>query len=256
MLIELIFVAGPLLAAVLAALGRPGRRADPLRRVLLLGGTGLVPRAAAGRATWVTAARRRDATAGWGALRSPGMRTLVLGTLPMGFCFGADGGHAARLREDEGTRALAGVLLAIWSLGSAAGGLLYGARHWTGPARRAATRGSRSLLPLGYLPLAAAPSIAVMARAAAARRALHRADADSRQPARRRCRAAPAPGPRPTPGRSPRSSSASRSATRRPARSSRPSTGASRSLAAAGARGAGARSSAVARRRTLQPRRR
>ncbi|MCW2995772.1 MAG: transporter, partial [Conexibacter sp.] len=54
-----------------------------------------------------------------------------------------------------------GVLVAVWSLGSASGGLLYGARHWSGaPGRRYARLAA--LLPIGYLPLALAPSVGVM----------------------------------------------------------------------------------------------
>jgi predicted MFS family arabinose efflux permease len=97
----------------------------------------------------------------WGALRSPGIRTLVLCTLPMGFCFGAMEVTLPAFSEDHGARSLAGVLVATWSLGSAAGGLLYGARHWSGPAGKRYAR-LAALLPIGYLPLAAAPSMGVM----------------------------------------------------------------------------------------------
>jgi MFS family permease len=62
----------------------------------------------------------------------------------------------------EGAAAAAGVLLAIWSLGSGIGGLLYG----TLPRRAGLHRTHllvAALLPLTLLPLAAAPSVAVMA---------------------------------------------------------------------------------------------
>ena len=135
-----------------------------------------------------------------GALRSPGIRTLVLVTLPMGFCFGAMEVTLPAFAEAHGHRPLAGVLVATWSFGSAIGGLAYGARSWRGaPGRRYARLAM--LLPLGYLPLALAPTIPVMIPLAIARRLLHRADADRRQPDRRRGRAARAPRPRPTPGR-------------------------------------------------------
>jgi predicted MFS family arabinose efflux permease len=97
-----------------------------------------------------------------GALRSPGVRTLVLTTLPMGFCFGAMEVMLPAFCEEHGSRDLAGALLAAWAGGSAAGGLLYGARAWTGPAGERYAR-LAMLLPLGYLSLAAAPSIAAMA---------------------------------------------------------------------------------------------
>ena len=63
--------------------------------------------------------------------------------------------------EDVANRAWAGALIAIWSAGSALGGLWYGARAWrSGVAERYVRLAW--LLPLGYLPLAAAPSLAAM----------------------------------------------------------------------------------------------
>src|SRR5207248_9710017 len=73
---------------------------------------------------------RRDLA---GALRSSGMRTLVVSMLPVGFAFGAIEVAMPAFAYSTGNRHLAGVLVAIWSLGSAAGGLIYGAR----PRRRA-----------------------------------------------------------------------------------------------------------------------
>ena len=62
----------------------------------------------------------------------------------------------------SGRAELAGVLLAIWSLGSAAGGLIYGALPRRPPLNRVHLLVA-VLLPVGLLPLAAAPSLAVMA---------------------------------------------------------------------------------------------
>jgi MFS family permease len=62
----------------------------------------------------------------------------------------------------EGAAAAAGLLLAVWSLGSGLGGLLYG----TLPRRAGLHRTHlivAGLLPLGVLPLAAAPSVPAMA---------------------------------------------------------------------------------------------
>ena len=61
----------------------------------------------------------------------------MLVTLPMGFCFGAMEVTLPAFAEDHGHRALAGVLVATWSFGSAVGGLAYGARSWPGsPGKR------------------------------------------------------------------------------------------------------------------------
>jgi len=64
--------------------------------------------------------------------------------------------------EDVATRSTAGVLLAIWSFGSAVGGILYGARHWVLPAAQRYPRCAVAL-PLGFLPLAFPGSVAAMA---------------------------------------------------------------------------------------------
>jgi hypothetical protein len=96
-----------------------------------------------------------------GALRSPGIRTLVLATLPLGCCFGATEVTLPAFSEDVASRAYAGVLIAVWSVGSVLGGLWYGAREHTGPPGRRYARLALAL-PLGYLPLAAAASLAAM----------------------------------------------------------------------------------------------
>ncbi|HWH94986.1 MAG TPA: MFS transporter [Baekduia sp.] len=157
-LIEMIFVTGPLLTALLSAVLDPAAALILSPILLLVGLAGFLVQPPV--RTWVIS----DEASGhgpWGALRSPGIRTLVLCTLPMGFCFGAMEVTLPAFSEDHGARAVAGVLVATWSLGSAVGGLLYGARHWSGPAGRRYAR-LAALLPLGYLPLAAAPSLAVM----------------------------------------------------------------------------------------------
>ncbi len=97
-----------------------------------------------------------------GALQSPGVRTLVAATLPVGFCFGAVEVTFPAFCEDVATRSTAGLLLAIWSFGSGVGGIAYGARHWTLPAFRRYPR-CAVVLPLGFLPLALPGSVAVMA---------------------------------------------------------------------------------------------
>jgi MFS family permease len=157
-LIELIFVAGPLLTALLAALVDPAAALILSPVLLLVGLAGFLVQPPV-RSWVVTEGAEHHGV--WGALRSPGIRTLVLCTAPMGFCFGAMEVTLPAFSEAHGSPGLAGVLVATWSAGSAAGGLLYGARHWSGPPGRRYAR-LAALLPLGYLPLAAAPSLAAM----------------------------------------------------------------------------------------------
>jgi len=157
-MVELIFTAGPLLVAVIAALGEPGV-ALVLSPVVLLVGLALLFAQEPVR-TWVIS-EHAEGHGPLGALRSPGIRTLMLCTVPMGFCFGAMEVTLPAFTEDHGSRALGGVLVAVWSLGSGAGGIWYGARAWQDPPGRRYAR-LAALLPIGYLPLALAPSIAVM----------------------------------------------------------------------------------------------
>jgi MFS family permease len=157
-IIELVFTIGPLLTALATALLSPAA-ALGLAAVLVVAGTLAFTASPPSRA-WTPDPER--AGHGWlGALSSPGLRTLVLATLPLGFCFGAVEVTLPAFTEDMATRAWAGVLLAVWSLGSAAGGLVYGAR-----ADRMALAPTyvrlAALLPLTFLPLAAAPSLVTM----------------------------------------------------------------------------------------------
>ena len=98
----------------------------------------------------------------FGALVSPGVRSLVLTSLPAGIGIGMVEVGLPAFSDAKGAAELAGLLLAVWSLGSAAGGLIYGALPNRPPLGRVHLAVS-ALLPLGLLPLAAAPSVPVMA---------------------------------------------------------------------------------------------
>ena len=157
-LIELIFILGPLLTAVLAA-GVSPASALIVSAFSVIAGT-----------TWFTAQapsrafepEREARMSRFGALGSPGVRSLILTSLPAGIGIGMCEVALPAFTRAEGVPELAGLLLAIWSLGSAAGGLLYGALPRRPPLGRVHVAVS-ALLPLGLLPLAAAPSVIVMA---------------------------------------------------------------------------------------------
>jgi MFS family permease len=157
-LIELVFVLGPLVTAVATALLSPAL-ALVLSAGFVIAGTIAFTASPPSRA-WRP--EPQEARHGWlGALRSPGLRTLVAATLPLGFCFGAMEVTLPAFSEDAAERAWAGVLLSTWSLGSALSGLAYGA--WVGAVPLATTYVRLALvLPLTFLPLAAAPSVLVM----------------------------------------------------------------------------------------------
>jgi MFS family permease len=158
-LIELIFILGPLLTGVLTAVAAP-EFALAVSAVSVIAGalsfTALPPSRG-----WRPEREPRPAGL-LGALSSPGVRSLVLISLPAGIGIGICEVALPAFTDASGSRELAGVLLAVWSLGSAAGGLAYGALPRRPPLDRVHLTVA-ALLPLSFLPMAAAPSVAVMA---------------------------------------------------------------------------------------------
>jgi MFS family permease len=157
-LTELLFIAGPALTAAIAVLVSPA--------AALAVSAGAVT---AGTFAFLAALRGREevpadvAPAGLlGALRAAGVRTLVVTMLPVGLAFGILEITITAFAADEGHRELAGVLLTLWAVASAAGGLIYGARPRRGSASDTHLRVALAL-PLGLAPLVLATSPAVMA---------------------------------------------------------------------------------------------
>jgi predicted MFS family arabinose efflux permease len=125
-LIELIFVTGPLLTTVtVATVG--AQYALAVSAACVLGGVFMLLAGLHGqeRPAAPEAGSRRF---GLGALAAPGLRTLVLASLPVGFAFGTIEVVLPAFSAEEGHRELAGVLLAVWAGASGVGGLVYGAR--------------------------------------------------------------------------------------------------------------------------------
>jgi MFS family permease len=156
-LTETIFTAGPLLTAGLVVLFEPAAALIVSAIALVAGSSALIAALPTGEEPAEPAASGR-----LGALAAPGIRTLVASMLPVGFAFGALEVALPAFADAEGQPELAGVLIAIWSLGSVAGGLTYGARP-----RRGSLAGTHLrvavLLPLSFLPLALASSPVTMA---------------------------------------------------------------------------------------------
>jgi MFS family permease len=158
--IEMVFIAGPLLTAAIVTTASPAG-ALLVSCGLVLVGTLVLVGAPASRAWEPSPAGDRDRRL-LGALASPGVRTLVAATAPLGFALGATEVTMTAFAADHGSRAAAGVLLALWALGSGFGAIAYGGReHGLSPARRWVRLAVA--FPLFSLPLAFAPSIGVMA---------------------------------------------------------------------------------------------
>jgi MFS family permease len=158
-LIEVVFIGGPLIAAGLAAWASPAA-ALVVSAVAVVGGAILFVSTPPSRASTISEAAGSQGR--FGALRSPGLQTLVISTVPIGICFGAMEVTLPAFADAKGSATAAGILLAVWSAGSALGGLFYGARR-RGPMSLSEVHLRLALiLPLGYLPLAFAPSVGVM----------------------------------------------------------------------------------------------
>jgi hypothetical protein len=157
-MIELIFISGPLLTAAIAAVASPAG-ALIVSAVAVVTGTTVFTALPATQAIGPDGEHERHPL---GALTSPGVRTLVLASAPTGVGIGMLEVGIPAFSRAHGAAAAAGVLLAMWSVGSGIGGLLYGALP-----RRAGVHRMHllvgALLPLTLLPLALAPSVLVMA---------------------------------------------------------------------------------------------
>ena len=158
---EAIFVVGPLLTAAVMALVAPAA-ALALSAGAVLAGTVLFNLALPADEANVHGRREPGRAGRLGALASPGIRTLVLSMVPVGLGLGALEVALPAFADHEGRRELAGLLIAIWSIGSAAGGLVYGARPRRSSLAEAHLRVA-AVVPLGFLPLALATSIPTMA---------------------------------------------------------------------------------------------
>jgi predicted MFS family arabinose efflux permease len=157
--IELLFVSGPLLTALVSTIASP-EAALGLSAVAVLAGTAWFVVQPPLRAAHAAAAGRSRGRL-TGALRSPGVLTLALSSIPPGIGLGICEVALPAFSVDHGAAERAGLLLAVWSLGSVAGGLVYGAMRR--PQLQRTHLAVTVLLPLSLLPLAAAPSIPVMA---------------------------------------------------------------------------------------------
>jgi MFS family permease len=156
--LELLFTSGPLIAALVVAVASPAA-ALVLSAGCSFAGTLLFVTRPPSRA-WRPDKQARSHGA-LGALRSSGVRTLAFAAVPVGFGFGTVEISLPAFAEEYGKAELAGVLLATWSVASAAGGIAYGARTWRSSLGTTYLWMS-ILLPLGFLPALLADSIWAM----------------------------------------------------------------------------------------------
>ncbi len=156
-MIEVVFVSGPLLAGVLAA------TVGAAEGLLAAGILGIVGSIGFARLSTVRPGGDPDAERHWlGALVSPHLRLLVLSDLPLAGTFGALDVTLPAFGAHHGAAALGGPFAAALAFGSGVGGIAYGARPEAfGPPRRALVL-LGGLMFVTCLPLPAATSIPEM----------------------------------------------------------------------------------------------
>ena len=144
---ELVFVVGPVVATVLATSVAPTAGLWLPAAAVLVGGWLLLSQ----RSTEPPVVHRAPDAVGGGILRSGGMVVLTLVFAAVGSIFGATDVATVAFAEEQGSKATAGAVLAVFALGSMISGLGYGLRHWTSPLWRR--------FALGVLALAAGVSL-------------------------------------------------------------------------------------------------
>ena len=158
LVVELVFIAGPLLVALLVATISPAAAVGAAALCGLLGSLQFT-RARALR-SWQMAARRSGPFVG--PLAEPRFALLLALVTGYASVFGLVEIGVAAYAAGVGHPALAGVLLGVMSAGSAAGALAYGSRHWRTPLPLQFSR-SLALMGLGVAPLALADHLALFA---------------------------------------------------------------------------------------------
>jgi MFS family permease len=131
-LVEFIFIVGPALVAACVAAGFPAV-AVAAAAVCAAAGGAIFVRADMVRA-WRPAARRSERRRG--PLQRPQLVLVFVITLCYSVAFGLFEVAVTAFAAGKGQPAVAGVALAMASVGSAAGALTYGSRHWGTPLPR------------------------------------------------------------------------------------------------------------------------
>ncbi|WP_331452132.1 MFS transporter [Streptomyces sp. SS162] len=150
----LLYIAGPLLVAALAASNTPAI-ALAVTAALGLLGTVVVAFAPPSR-RWRPTPSAQAQTGVAHRLASPGLVMLFVSLTGTGFAIGAMNVWAVAMAEHHGQELLSGILPAAFSTGSFLGGLLYGRRRWRSTTTDRLIGGGTFFLA-GWLPLVALP---------------------------------------------------------------------------------------------------
>jgi predicted MFS family arabinose efflux permease len=149
LLVELVFIAGPLLVALLVAVFSPAAAVVAAAICGLLGSLQFMH--ARALVSWSRATHFPRAILG--PLAEPRFALLLVLVCCYASVFGLVEIGVAAFAAEAGRPALAGVFLGVMSVGSAAGALAYGTRHWRLSLARQFSY-SLALMGLGIAPLA------------------------------------------------------------------------------------------------------
>jgi len=154
--VELVFVAGPAVVAILVVLTSP---IVAIGLAAAMSSTGAVVLACSPEIRgYVPVQRARGRP---GPVRAPGMPRLLLSGCALMFGLGCLEVGVPAFADRLGSPSMSGVLIAVWSLGSAIGGLWFGARH-PGLALNRQYRWALFAVVLGMLPLVLADNLLVL----------------------------------------------------------------------------------------------
>ena len=150
---EAVFTCGPIIASIAAATAGPPA-ALYVAGALALAGTLAFTQTRLSR-QWQ--APRVDRGAG-GAMSVPAVRLLFLFAVLAAVTFGGFEVAVTAFAREHGSPNAAGVFLALWAIGSAIGGLLYGSRSWRRPPDVQINR-IALVCAVGFMPAMAAPNL-------------------------------------------------------------------------------------------------
>ena len=126
---ELVFVVGPVLATVLATTVAPTAGLVVPVAAMLVGGLIFLGLRATEPPVAVRVAGEHHRT----VMRSGSMVVVAAVFVGMGAIFGATDVAVVAFAEEQGNKGVAGVILAVFALGSMISGLAYGSRHFVRP---------------------------------------------------------------------------------------------------------------------------
>ncbi|GAB3683865.1 MFS transporter [Actinocorallia lasiicapitis] len=152
---EVVFVCGPMLVSLLATLINP---AAGVLAAGLFTVAGCLALAGQRASEPPVTGRARE---GGGVLRTPGLAVMITGFFLLGMVFGTADVSAIAFADEQGHKALSGVVLACFALGSGVAGLWYGARRWK-KALPTRFRYGLALLAVGLAPLPFVTSLPLM----------------------------------------------------------------------------------------------